>query len=149
MSRADVTMSSVAELEPGQNIAWVYANKDSLAGQSVSLRGKVVKYNSNILGWNFLHIQDGSGDAAERQPRSDGDQQGHDGRRRHSGLSRARSSWTRISAPATSSRYCWKTRVSRPSSSAATILRLVGAHLVALGQDRVDQPVFDGGLRHS
>lgn len=56
---------SVAELEPGKNVAWVYANRDSLAGQSVSLRGKVVKYNSNILGWNFIHIQDGSGDAAE------------------------------------------------------------------------------------
>jgi len=56
---------SVAELEAGQNIAWVYANSDSLADQSISLRGKVVKYNSNILGWNFIHIQDGSGDAAE------------------------------------------------------------------------------------
>jgi len=63
---ADVVDVSVAELEAGQNIAWVYAEKDSLADQSVSLRGKVVKYNSNILGWNFIHIQDGSGDAAER-----------------------------------------------------------------------------------
>ena len=62
---ADVTDISVAELEAGQNIAWVYANKDSLADQPVSLRGKVVKYNANILGWNFIHIQDGSGDAAE------------------------------------------------------------------------------------
>jgi len=63
---ADVVDVNVAELEAGQNIAWVYANKDSLANQSVSLRGKVVKYNSNILGWNFIHIQDGSGNAAER-----------------------------------------------------------------------------------
>jgi len=55
----------VAELEPGQNIAYVYANRDSLAGQQVSLRGKVVKYNEGILGWNFIHIQDGSGDAAD------------------------------------------------------------------------------------
>jgi hypothetical protein len=62
----DVVDVSVAELEAGQNIAWVYANKDSLANQSVSLRGKVVKFNSNILGWNFIHIQDGSGNAAER-----------------------------------------------------------------------------------
>ncbi len=55
----------VPELEPGQNIAWVYANKDSLADQSISLRGKVVKYNSNILGWNYFHIQDGSGAATD------------------------------------------------------------------------------------
>jgi len=62
----DVSDVSVAELEAGRNIAWVYANSDSLANQSVSLRGKVVKYNGNILGSNFIHIQDGSGDAAER-----------------------------------------------------------------------------------
>lgn len=58
----DVT---VAEFEPGKNIAYVYASKDELAGQQVSLRGKVVKYNSGILGWNFIHIKDGSGDAAD------------------------------------------------------------------------------------
>jgi hypothetical protein len=40
-------------------------SKDTLAGQQVSLRGEVVKYNDGILGWNFIHIQDGSGDAAD------------------------------------------------------------------------------------
>lgn len=37
--------------------------KDSakLNGKSVSLRGKVVKYNSGILNQNWLHIRDGSG----------------------------------------------------------------------------------------
>jgi hypothetical protein len=59
------TDTNVAELKPGQNIAYVYANKDSLASQQISLRGKVVKYNEGILGWNFIHIQDGSGDAAD------------------------------------------------------------------------------------
>ena len=57
--------TAVAAVEDGKDIAWVYANKDSLAGQPVSLRGKVVKYNANILGTNWLHIQDGSGSAAE------------------------------------------------------------------------------------
>jgi hypothetical protein len=56
---------SVAELKEGQNIAYVYANKEALAGQQISLRGKVVKYNDGILGWNFIHIQDGSGDATD------------------------------------------------------------------------------------
>lgn len=56
---------SVAELKEGQDIAWLYANKDELADQQVSLRGQVVKYNDGILGWNFIHIQDGSGDAAD------------------------------------------------------------------------------------
>jgi hypothetical protein len=59
-----VTDTAVTAVEEGKDIAWVHANKDSLAGQSVRLRGKVVKYNANILGTNFLHIQDGSGDAA-------------------------------------------------------------------------------------
>ena len=56
---------AVAAVEEGKDIAWLYANKDSLAGQTVSLRGKVVKYNANILGTNWLHIPDGSGSAAE------------------------------------------------------------------------------------
>jgi hypothetical protein len=56
---------AVAAVEEGKNIAWVNASKDSLAGQSVSLRGKVVKFNANILGTNWLHIQDGSGSAAD------------------------------------------------------------------------------------
>jgi len=60
-----VVDSAVAAVEDGKDIAWVYAEKDSLAGQPVSLRGKVVKYNANILGTNWLHIQDGSGSAAD------------------------------------------------------------------------------------
>jgi len=63
-SSTDVTDNNVAEFESGQNIAYVYANKDSLANQQISLRGKVVKYNEGILGWNFIHIQDGSGAVA-------------------------------------------------------------------------------------
>ena len=56
--------TTVAPLESGQDIASVYANKDSLADQQISLRGKVVKYNEGILGQNFIHIQDGSGSRA-------------------------------------------------------------------------------------
>ena len=55
----------VAELTPGEDIAYVYANQDALAGQKISLRGKVVKFNANIMGTNFIHIQDGSGDVAD------------------------------------------------------------------------------------
>ncbi len=58
-------VTAVAAAEEGKDIAWVHANKDSLAGQPVRLRGKVVKYNADILGTNWLHIQDGSGSAAE------------------------------------------------------------------------------------
>jgi hypothetical protein len=57
--------NAVAQLKTERDIAYVHANKDALAGQQVSLRGKVVKYNANILGTNFIHIQDGSGSAAD------------------------------------------------------------------------------------
>lgn len=57
--------AKVVELKPGQNIAWVYANKDSLDGTKISVRGKVVKYNPRIMGRNFIHVRDGSGDPAE------------------------------------------------------------------------------------
>ena len=64
-SEAPAATVEVAELEPGQNIAYVHGNKEALADQQISLRGEVVKYNEGILGWNFIHIQDGSGDAAD------------------------------------------------------------------------------------
>jgi uncharacterized protein YycO len=40
-------------------------NKDmtKLKGQTVSVKGKVVKVNNGIMKRNFLHIQDGTGDA--------------------------------------------------------------------------------------
>ena len=55
---------AIEAYDEGKDIAYVYANKDDLAGKAITLRGKVVKYNPGILGWNFIHIQDGSGDAA-------------------------------------------------------------------------------------
>jgi hypothetical protein len=61
---ATTAVVAIEAYEEGKDIAYVYANKDGLAGQPVTLRGKVVKYNPGILGWNFIHIQDGSGDAA-------------------------------------------------------------------------------------
>lgn len=45
------------------SIADVYKDKATLAGQSVTVHGKVVKVNNRIMNRNFLHLQDGSGDA--------------------------------------------------------------------------------------
>ena len=47
----------------GTSIAEVWARRKSRAGTVVVVRGKVVKYNANILGKNWLHIQDGTGSA--------------------------------------------------------------------------------------
>ena len=45
----------------GKTVAEIYAAKAKLGGKSVTIRGKVVKYNADILGKNWLHIQDGTG----------------------------------------------------------------------------------------
>jgi hypothetical protein len=58
-ARAKVT--GIAKAEGGKTIAEVYAEKDQLAGKTVTVRGKVVKANANIMGKNWLHIDDGSG----------------------------------------------------------------------------------------
>jgi hypothetical protein len=49
--------------ESPATIASINQNKASLAGKTVKATGKVVKVNNGIMGRNFLHIQDGSGDA--------------------------------------------------------------------------------------
>ncbi|THB77569.1 MAG: DNA-binding protein [Desulfobulbaceae bacterium] len=40
----------------------LFTKAESLDGQRVRVRGQVVKFNANIMGRNWLHIQDGSGD---------------------------------------------------------------------------------------
>ena len=44
----------------GVSIAELYAKKDSYAGKSVKVKGEVVKFNPQIMGKNWLHIQDGT-----------------------------------------------------------------------------------------
>ncbi len=42
-------------------VAEVWARRSELAGTEVTIGGLVVKYNANILGKNWLHVQDGTG----------------------------------------------------------------------------------------
>lgn len=46
----------------GRSIAEVHAQQAALKDKPVLVRGKVVKFNAQILGKNWLHLQDGSGD---------------------------------------------------------------------------------------
>ena len=48
----------------GVTIAEVWQRKAELAGSQVTVQGRVVKYNAAILGRNWLHLQDGSGELA-------------------------------------------------------------------------------------
>jgi hypothetical protein len=54
---------------PGKNartVAEIVGNAAGLKGQTVQVRGKVVKYNPGIMGRNWIHLADGSGSAANR-----------------------------------------------------------------------------------
>jgi tartrate dehydratase beta subunit/fumarate hydratase class I family protein len=46
-----------------KTIVSIYENGEALAGQTVSVQGKVVKVVKGIKKRNFIHIQDGTGDA--------------------------------------------------------------------------------------
>lgn len=46
------------------DIAEIYAKGKTLAGKRISVRGKVMKFTAQIMGKNWIHIQDGSGDPA-------------------------------------------------------------------------------------
>lgn len=59
---ADVDLSGIAQPEGGVTIAELYAGKADLAGQAVTVRGKVVKVNPNIMGRNWVHLRDGTGE---------------------------------------------------------------------------------------
>jgi len=50
----------------GMTIADVWAKRSSLAGKTVTVHGKVVKFNGGILGKNWIHLQDGTGKAADQ-----------------------------------------------------------------------------------
>jgi hypothetical protein len=55
----------IAPAPGGTTVANVWANRKALAGKTVTVRGKVVRFNGGILGRNWIHIQDGTGTAAD------------------------------------------------------------------------------------
>lgn len=59
---AIVEKVDVEPLEGGYTIEQLYAEKESLAGKTVRIRGQVVKFNESILNKNWIHIQDGTGE---------------------------------------------------------------------------------------
>lgn len=58
-----VSFSASAAEANLKTVAAIYKDKATLAGKTVSAQGKVVKVNNGIMGRNFVHVQDGTGDA--------------------------------------------------------------------------------------
>ena len=67
---ATPTPTSLGKMLPGppgsMAIADLAKKAPSLEGKTVTLAGKVVKENDGIMGKNWIHIQDGSGNAADK-----------------------------------------------------------------------------------
>lgn len=53
--------SHISKASGGKTIAEIYGQKTQLAGKKTAVRGKVVKYNSGIMGKNWIHLKDGTG----------------------------------------------------------------------------------------
>lgn len=61
------TVSKVKKAEGASayTVAEIYAKQAELDKKSVVLSGKVVKFSAQIMGKNWAHLQDGSGDASK------------------------------------------------------------------------------------
>ena len=59
VEKQDINIEPLAE---GKTIQQIYADKSSLNGKMVMAKGKVVKFNKQIMKRNWIHIQDGTGD---------------------------------------------------------------------------------------
>ena len=57
LTKLDINMPAP---ENGISIAFLYNHKDSLAGKKVIVRGVVSKFSPEIMGKNWIHLQDGS-----------------------------------------------------------------------------------------
>jgi len=56
-----VDVSGIKKVDGGQTVADVFAAKAKLTGKDVKIRGKVVKFSPGIMGKNWIHLQDGTG----------------------------------------------------------------------------------------
>jgi len=56
------TNLSVEKAKGGVTIAEIYANRETYKDKEVIIKGKIVKYNPEIMGLNWAHIQDGTSD---------------------------------------------------------------------------------------
>ncbi len=53
-------IEEINKVEGGNTIAEIYAAKDKLNGETISVRGKVTRFTASVLGKNWIHIRDSS-----------------------------------------------------------------------------------------
>lgn len=59
--QAPISFAGIQRAAGGQTVSEVCTGKAKFVGQPIAVRGRVVKFNANILGKNWLHVRDGSG----------------------------------------------------------------------------------------
>ncbi|MBT8402028.1 MAG: hypothetical protein KJO98_16250 [Rhodothermia bacterium] len=62
---ADLAAGDIEVPEGARSVGEIIAAADELNGETVAFKGRVVKYNANIMGSNWLHVQDGTGSAGQ------------------------------------------------------------------------------------
>ena len=54
-------LKGIKRVDGGKIISEIYDEKDSLKGKTILVRGKVTRFAAEVMGENWLHIQDSSG----------------------------------------------------------------------------------------
>ncbi len=62
-SHGTMELPSIEPAPGGLTVAQIWADSSALAGNTVTVRGQVVKFNGGIMGTNWIHLQDGTGSA--------------------------------------------------------------------------------------
>ncbi|WP_305044308.1 hypothetical protein [Geoalkalibacter sp.] len=57
---AEIDFSGLTPIEGGQTVGQIYAQKAELSGKEIQVRGKVVRFSPQIMGKNWIHLQDGT-----------------------------------------------------------------------------------------
>ncbi|MDP6979557.1 MAG: hypothetical protein QF570_13305 [Myxococcota bacterium] len=60
------TFEGISPPEGGVAVAEVFERASALDGQTIAIRGRVMKYSPRIMGTNWLHLQDGTSSADGR-----------------------------------------------------------------------------------
>jgi hypothetical protein len=55
-------LSGIEVPDGGTSIANLYSGRDDLEGKQVRVRGKVVKFTPSVMGKNWIHLRDGTGE---------------------------------------------------------------------------------------
>jgi hypothetical protein len=58
----DQHVSGIQKVDGGYQVGEIHARSAELDGKAIKVRARVVKFSPNIMGTNWVHIQDGSGE---------------------------------------------------------------------------------------